>query len=397
MSPLPAALLLLAGSAVFSGSEAALFTLAGRTASPVPRMARDLLRDPAGALTAILLGNLLVNLAFFAAAAAWGAGLGRSGQAAAAAGAVLAVVVAGEILPKLLAHRAPHRAAVVLLPLPWLLHRLTARPARALGRMLFPPAPAEAPVSPGALDRLLAEEGDRLLPSDERSLVRQLLELDLLRAGAVRRPLAATVQVRAGERLADAVRRLREQRRPWAAVVEEDGEIHGVLDLGRMPTGRTVREAMAPVPILPEGAPLARGAGLLRERGVPFLLLVDEYGQAAGILERGAWADTLLDRVPEPDEAGRPAIRRISGNRFEIRGDLPLHVFREHFGDPGPVDPRLETVAGLLAERLGRIPAAGDRLRLEPAGGEPLELRVVEVDGARTLRVQVTCGGQAEG
>ena len=53
---------LLCGSACFSGSEAALFTLAsarGKDVHDAPRVARRLLSDQVGALTTILLLNLL--------------------------------------------------------------------------------------------------------------------------------------------------------------------------------------------------------------------------------------------------------------------------------------------------------------------------------------------------
>lgn len=386
--PLAAGLLLL--SATFSGAEAALFTLSARRRATLPWVARTLLRDPPGALSVILLGNLLVNLTFFAVTAAWSEALGAGAAAASAAGAVLLLVVAGEILPKVVSHRSPVRAARLLLPPVWLLHGLLGLPARALGRVLFRPGPALGPIPAEDLHALIGDGGDRLLPRAERSLLRQILELDILRAGAVRRPLSETPRVSADRPLAAACQELREQRAAWAAVVERDGEIRGILDLTRLPSGRLVRDAMAPVPVLPEVAPLARGVSLLREGGLPFVLLVDEFGAPAGILERGRWADTLLDRVPAGGEGGRSAIRALSGNRFLVDAALPLHVFRERFGDPGEVDAKLDTLGGLVAERLGRLPEAGDELELDCPGGPLLRLEVLSREGTRIDELRLT-------
>jgi putative hemolysin len=381
---------LLLVSAVFSGAEAALFTLSGRQRQNAPLLAQALLQDPTGSLTVILLGNLLVNLAYFASAASLGEGLRPSRAAAISAGAVMLLVLCGEIVPKVVAHRFPRRAAKVLLPPVWLLHLVLGAPARGLGKLLFRKAPPVTPLEAEELDVVLAEEGEGLLPEHERGLVRQILELDILRAGAVRRPLADTPRLPAALSLDAGVQQLREQRAAWALVEEEDGEVRGLLDLTRLPRGRTVREAMAPVPVLPEVAPLARGVTLMREQGHPLVLLVDEYGAAAGVLERGRWADTLLDRVPTETETGRSAIRPVSANRFLVDGSLPLHVFRERFGDPGQVDPKLDTLAGLLAERLGRLPEPGDRLDLDLAEGGRVELELLEREGARVAEVELT-------
>ncbi len=384
------ALALLLVSGAFSGAEAALFTLSGRPRGNAPWMARALLKDPAGSLSVILLGNLLVNLAYYASTAAWASQQEAGAAAAVTAGAVLLLVVAGEILPKVLSHRSPGPAARLLLPPVWALHALLGLPARWLGTRLFRQVRHAAPVPAEELDSLLAEEGDQLLPEAERGLLRQILELDILRAGAVRRPLSETPRLKAGQALGAAVQALREQRAAWAAVEEDDGEIRGLLDLTRLPAGRLVRDAMVPVPLLPEVAPLARGLSLLRESGLPFVLLVDEYGSAAGVLERGRCADTLLDRVPEELDTGRSSIQQLSPNRYEVDGSLPLHVFRERFGDPGVVDPKLDTLAGLMAERLGRLPEPGDRLRLDPEGGCQLELELLRVEGPRVAEVRVT-------
>ncbi|MBL7008564.1 MAG: DUF21 domain-containing protein [Planctomycetes bacterium] len=391
------ALTLLLISATFSGAEAALFTLSGRPRGSAPWVARSLLKDPAGSLSVILLGNLLVNLAYYASTAAWAAGQGAGAAAALSAAGVLILVLLGEILPKLLAHRSPVPAARLMLPPVWLLHAVLGFPARWLGARLFRQAVHAVPVAAEELDSLLEAEGDRLLPREERSLLRQILELDILRAGAVRRPLSETPKVQAGQTLESAVQGLREQRAAWAAGVEDDGEIRGVLDLTRLPVGRLVRDAMQPVPVLPEVAPLARGVGLLRRRGLPFVLLVDEYGAPAGILERGRWADTLLDRVPEETDTGRSAIQRLSPNRFEVDGGLPLHIFRERFGDPGPVDAKLDTLGGLLAERLGRLPEVGDRLALTLRGGGWLELEVLRLEELRAAAIRVTVRPEREG
>ncbi|MCH2112899.1 MAG: CNNM domain-containing protein, partial [Planctomycetes bacterium] len=85
--------LLLVLSAMFAGAEAALFTLASSDPEDRPASANQLLRNPGSTLTLILIGNLLINLSYFGASAAWSAELSGSHAAFVALGAVLVLVV----------------------------------------------------------------------------------------------------------------------------------------------------------------------------------------------------------------------------------------------------------------------------------------------------------------
>lgn len=389
-------LVLLAGSATFSGAEAALFTLARLPAGKRPLLARRLLGEAGGVLTVILLANNVVNIAYFAVAAGLASTLGGGRAALASAGAVLGIILFGEILPKILAHRFPAAFGALLLPPVALLHALLGPFANWLGRKLTPPRKQPQPPAPSEVDRLLEREGRGLLEEEERGLVRHVLELGTLRAGAVRRPLSATLVLSEETPLEEAREALLERDEAWGAVADRTGEVRGILDLTRWPSGATAGQAMTAVPVLPEVAPVSSGLELLRETGAPFILLVDEYGDSAGIIERGRWAETLLDKIPEQPAGRLPAIVPLGHGRFQVDASLPLHVFRERFVDPGEVDVRIDTLGGLVQERLARIPKAGDKLRLGGFYGG-VDVRVVRCHGSHVTELEVCEAPQNDG
>ena len=105
-------------SAMYSSSETALFKLDEAARAGAQPRVRRLLAEPRALLVTILLANLVVNLAFFALAPAMFGDLlsARGVEAGALAGGFLALVVllvAGEIVPKALALRAPAAIAGV--------------------------------------------------------------------------------------------------------------------------------------------------------------------------------------------------------------------------------------------------------------------------------------------
>jgi magnesium and cobalt exporter, CNNM family len=380
---------LLAVSGAFSGSEAALFTLGSRGADRAPQWVRPLLDDSVASLTVILCSNLVVNLAYFALAAGWARQLESGSAAVVQFTAVLAIVLGGEILPKTIAHRYPDYSGRVLLPPVLVLHRLFARPARWLGLRWVRPRPLKPPLDSEHLSDILAAQERSILGEKEHGLLNHLLELGTLRAGAIRLPLHKVAKLNELMPLRDANAELRKKKVAWAAVQDARGEVIGILDLCRQPRGRLVRDGMRPVPILPELAPVAAGVPLLRKSGAPFVLLVDEHGTGSGIIERGRWADTLIDRLPEANRQGYgPAVMALGGQRFLVDAGLPLHDFRDHFGDPGTCDPLTETLLGFIEERLGRLACLNDSFCFSSPANH-FEVRVVRCEGQHPVRLEL--------
>jgi|FLOH01.1.fsa_nt_gi putative hemolysin len=385
---------LLLASACFSGSEAALFTLAsasgkkGEKDTAVPRAARRLLEDQVGALTTILLLNLLVNLSFFAVTHAWSQNMEGSLTFLVDVIAIVVIVVFGEVLPKIIAHRFPHVAARMLLLPVNLAHILLGGLLRPLGRNWGQARKRQTPLDSGQTADLLNDSEGRVLEESEYDLITHVLELGELRAGALRRSLADIPRLDVTLELEAAIAILVSMEQPWAAAVNTNGDVLGLLDRTRPMHGATVGDAMRSVPVLPEVAPVANGVQLLRASGGPFVLLVDEYGQSVGIIERGRWADTLLNRLPGAAIGLDSPIRPGLHGCWEVDAGLPLHDFIDRFGDPGEFDVRLDTIGGLVAEKLGRMAAVDDCVVLV---GEKLrfQIRVLLCAETRPLLLEV--------
>lgn len=390
-------IVLLFCSAWFAGAEASLFTLAsvGSKSQGVPTVARRLMRDQVGVLTTILCVNLSVNLAFFAASHQFAANYSATTATLIQLSAVLVIVMFGEILPKVLGNRYPRVVGSILLLPVGILYVILGPILRPFGRRWGARAARPEPLDTAQAADLLEEDEAQILDRHEQDLVTHLLELGELRAGALRLPLSEVPQVSAMRPLQAELRRLEADGIPWAAVMHANGEVVGILDRARQLQGILVRDAMGTVPVLPEVAPVANGVQLLRVSGTPFVLLVDEYGQSAGIIQRGRWADTLLDRLPASDLAGRRPIRIGRDGHWEVEATLPLHDFEDRFGDPGVADVRVDTIGGLVAEKLGRMAAVGDTVTAEHEGRR-YTLTVLTCSETRPLLLEVSVEASEE-
>ena len=100
-------------SASFSSFEAALFSLDDEDRGRAPERVRRMLEEPRPLLVTVLLGNLFVNLAYFALAGRIDWGEGSEAPFLRVLVPLVVILIAGEILPKTLALRAARTLATV--------------------------------------------------------------------------------------------------------------------------------------------------------------------------------------------------------------------------------------------------------------------------------------------
>jgi CBS domain containing-hemolysin-like protein len=153
------------------------------------------------------------------------------------------------------------------------------------------------------------------------------------------------------------------------------------------------REKRADVPVsalqsdalrVPETMKLDLLLGELRGRGYQMAIVVDEYGGTAGVATLEDLVEELVGEVADEHDRTRAGVVR-SRNWLTFPGSLRPDELLERADVSVPEDGPYETVAGFMMSELGRIPVAGDTVRVE--GGE---FRVERMDGRRIERLRYT-------
>lgn len=209
-----------------------------------------------------------------------------------------------------------------------------------------------------------------LLEPDDRDYIHSLVEFGdtLVREVMVPRVDMVTVETESTVRAALAA--LLESRHSRLPVVTGDAdEIAGVVYL-RDASGFLLRRAdeagSAPVTRITKPAifvPEVQRAGeLLRQmqrEANHLALVVDEYGGISGLVTLEDLIEELLGDISDEHDREAPEVVPLDGGSFLVSARLPLDRLGEIFGAP-LADAEVDSVGGLIAKLLGRIPEEGD-------------------------------------
>ena len=297
-------------SGLFSSSETALFSLNARQRRRVGETARKLIERPGELLVSVLLCNLIINVLFFAFAARL-----RSADAdglesvAVGLGALVALLLFGEILPKTLGLRARLRVARLTAPFLYVLVSVLGpltRPLRRLlelgNRVLSRWIPEERGITSEELAHVMERGGkEGTLLAEEVDLLAEVVELAEIRVREIMTPrVDALFLDLSGEDRSEVVKEALNRRLSWLPVVDGSADrVAGhvrVRDLLRRPD-RAVPQLVMPVMFVPEVASALDLLHGLREDRTSEAVVVDEWGGTAGYVTAEDVFEELVERM----------------------------------------------------------------------------------------------------
>ena len=93
-------------------------------------------------------------------------------------------------------------------------------------------------------------------------------------------------------------------------------------------------------------------------------IVVDEYGGTAGLVTIEDILEEIVGEITDEYDIERPPIEELGDGSVRISARLSVEDLEELFGVELP-DDEVETVAGLLAQALGRVPIPGAEARID--------------------------------
>jgi CBS domain containing-hemolysin-like protein len=144
------------------------------------------------------------------------------------------------------------------------------------------------------------------------------------------------------------------------------------------PQGRTTRveELMRPATFVPESKPVDELLREMQAQRTHMAVVIDEYGGTAGLVTIEDILEEIVGEIADEYDTERPPVEWVDPDTARVTSRMAVEDLGELFGTQVPDLGDVETVGGLLARELGRVPIPGasvpvDGLTLtaESAGG----------------------------
>ena len=397
--------LLVVVSAFFSSSETALFSLRPHELRklekhPSPRSLGvvRLLRDPNRFLVAVLVGNTLVNVAASSLGTSLVSSHLKTNEVAVSVGVMtLLILVLGEVMPKTYALNNPVRVSVALSPLLAVALVVFGPLKRAMESFLtlavwfklLRLGGGGAPSGERVAEAVSLGHSGGVVDAFDSEVLQGLFKVMHLSVENVMTPRTEVFMLSRDLALGEATATLKSSgfsRVPLFGPGSRD-DIVGVLYIKDVLYGRYGRDvslgeiARKPV-FVPETKPVVDLMKEFAGGAAHFAVVIDEYGTFTGIVTIDDILTEITWRGPASQDAKHTYLKR-SRSSWEVPGRMELEYLSALTG-VALAESGTQTVGGLVAHRMGKIPAGGEETVV---GG--LRFRVIEADARRVKRLLI--------
>ena len=152
----------------------------------------------------------------------------------------------------------------------------------------------------------------------------------------------------------------------------------------RDPAAFDLRAAIRQPLFVPETMPAGRLLSEFRRAHTTLAVVIDEYGGTAGLVTIDDVVEEIVGDVPDEFHSQTPSVEPQPDGTTIVAPTLRLDELSELFDIDVDEDGEVDTVGGLVVEKLGRLAQAGDVVELEK-----YRLAVEEVDGVRITRLRL--------
>lgn len=234
----------------------------------------------------------------------------------------------------------------------------------------------------------LGEEAGLVEP-EEGEMLDHVIEMAESTAREIMVPRVQVVAVDTDASLDEALQRAYDSGFSRLPVFREDlDDIVGIAHvkdlLAALVGNRDWHEYIREPRVVAEATPIPGIFDTMRVERSHMVVVADEYGGTAGIVTIEDVLEEVVGEIRDEHDTAEEDFVPLGENEWRVSGRFRLEELYERLGREAP-EGEADTVAGLLAEITGRIPAAGERIE-----HEGLTYLVEESDGQYLAKVRVS-------
>lgn len=346
-------------------------------------------------LSTLLVGNNLVNiLASSMATVIFVGWLGNMGVTVSTVVMTVAILIFGEITPKMLAKESSERVALAVAPiLKGLMLILT--PVNRLAAMwkkllakLFKHKSDGGVTEEDLLTIVDEAELEGGINEHESDLIRSAIEFNDLDVGDILTPRVDIVAVEEGSSLGEIEREFKDSGYSRIPVYRDNidnivGVIHEKDFYAHRHEGeRMVAGITKAIKYIPTSAKISDVLRMLQKSKVHMAVVTDEYGGTVGLVTLEDIIEELVGEIYDEHDEIVEVVEKLPDGRYRIAGSAEIDLIDEMFDIPDTTES--STISGWVTEQSGRIPEVGEEFEIEN-----MKVTVTQVDARKVLEIIV--------
>ena len=409
VAQLVALIILVALSAFFSSAETSFVTVSQikmrSLAEAGNRSAQRVLKitsDSAKMLSAILIGNNLINISASSLATTLTLSLWGNAAVSITTGVLtLVVLIFGEIAPKTFATAYAEKIAliysgpirflmIVLTPVIFVINFIAKGVLRIIG---FNPNKHKATITEDELRTMVdvsREEG--VLETDEHEMISNVFDFGESQAKDVMIPRIDMTSVSVDSTFDEIVEVFRQDKYTRLPVYEKSVDnVIGIINVKDLllcedKSNFSVRNILRKPYYTYEFKHISELMDELKKTSNNFTIVVDEYGSTVGMITLEDLLEEIVGEIrDEYDEDEEDEIIQINDNEYVISGTTRLGDLEDIINLPKlDEDEDYDSISGFIVSQLGRLPQDGDEVKLDNQ-----KLVVDECDKYRIIKVHL--------
>ena len=327
---------------------------------------------------------------------------GTAGEIIATVVLTIVIFVFAEVSPKTFAVQHTDRVALRLAPL---IHAIGHAPllhplARALIGIANTVIPGrglkQGPFVTEEELRQMAEVAveEQQIEEEEKELIHSIFEFGDTVVREVMVPRPDMVAVEANAKLSQVLTLMLKHGYSRMPVYDKSidnivGTVYAKDVMRRLHNGRTRKEPTAgqiarPALFVPESKKIAELLREMQQKKTHMAVVVDEFGDVAGLVTMEDLLEEIVGEIADEYDRGEPLVEPVDDNTLRVKGSMPIDELSELLGVELP-DTEWDTVGGLMAGLLGKVPKRGEEVKLHG-----ITFRAEKIKGRRIAKVLVT-------
>lgn len=400
-------IILLALSGFFSSAETSMISVSKirlRTLSEEDNKRADLvlkiLNQQSKMLSAILIGNNLVNTSAASIASLIAYSFGGAAVSIATFIITFLILVFGEITPKTWATKKAESlslayAPIIMLlmnvftPVIWFVNLFSNLLLKLLGVKSSDKNPSMTESELRTIMDVSHEAG--VIEEDEKDMMNNVVDLGDAKAKDVMVPRVHVVMAESTSSYQDLLNIFREEQFTRIPIYED--KIDNIIGLVNMKdlllyddlTHFNIKDILRKPYFTYENKKVSELLVEMKQSTFNLAIVMDEYGELAGIITLEDIIEEIVGDVhDEYDEHEENNIRQLSKNVYDVKGYLSLHDLNDAL-DLELDSEDFDSIGGLVIDALGRLPQTGDETTLHNG----IKIRVLSIEKNRIEEVRL--------